>query len=123
METERVSDVKVQEMLGAEVVALGATELHADTVMLDGVVAALAGAAVRMRETPRIEVVKTARHLRCSSTRTSASNESVNVDFEAISRHPVCCDCEGFPASPLACDIWASATLNTTGYPGKSETE
>jgi hypothetical protein len=43
-EIDRVSDTDVQETLEAEMVALGVPELHAVTVMLEGVVGALAGA-------------------------------------------------------------------------------
>lgn len=53
-----MSDTEVQETLDVEVVALGVTELQAETVMLEGVVTALAGEVIKRVEIPRIKIVE-----------------------------------------------------------------
>jgi len=64
--TERVSDADDHETVAAETVALGAEASHAETVILEGVVAALAGAAIRRVENPNINTVEAEKNLSCN---------------------------------------------------------
>lgn len=73
--TKRVSDADDHETVAAEMIAPGAEALHAETVMLEGVVAALAGVAIRRVEIPNINTVEAEKILCCNFMRASYSNE------------------------------------------------
>lgn len=62
--TDKVSEAEVQETVVAETVALGAVGLHVDSVMLVGVAAAVAGAAVSKLVQPSATLVEITAALR-----------------------------------------------------------